>query len=88
MGALINHTKRRITPRWAYISKTFAYTTFKAVWDSHLKQLKPFFFCWDATNNIADSYYVTLSPDTVFSAPLITSGWAESLQLTMEGAIE
>ena len=88
LGALINHTRRRISARWSWLTKTFVYTTFKAVWDAHLKDLKPFFFCWDISGNIADAYYVTLSPETVLNAPLTTNSIVEGISLTMEGQIE
>ena len=75
----INAEFKMLTPAWIE-------SDFRAVWDDHISQIKPFFFCWDLTNHATDVFFVCVPAEFTLSMPF--DPYRRSLSLNMEGIKE
>lgn len=72
-----------IRPTW-----TWMFNTFKPVWDSHISQLKPFFWAWDYDDYPNDVYLVVWKKSSKYKTPLSILTELDTFTFDMEGIVE
>lgn len=86
IGAVLQNIGIETSISFRQLTTTWVENTFRAVWDSHLSQLKPFFFSWDITNHATEIYFFNIPSDFTLSMPF--DPYRRYLSLTMEGIKE
>lgn len=85
IGATLENVGIEIKADFKQLTSTFV-TAFRAAWDAHLSQLKPFFWVWDSVNHPTEVYFLVIPEKFKLSMPF--DPYRRSLSLTMEGIKE
>ena len=86
LGSTIRYIKHTISVSFQNLTDTFIRDTFKPVWDTHMSQLKPFFWAWDIESYDEDIFYVSI-PDS-FSLNMPYNPVRRNINLQFEGIKE
>ena len=86
LGSAVLHNPIAITASWARLTPSWVDSTFRPVWNSHIKRLKPFFWAWDPGDHSSEVYFVKVPDKYTLSMPY--DPVRRSLALRMQGVSE
>jgi len=84
LGSIIRFNPIEINHSFSNLSKTFVQNSFLPFWN-YAKQLKPFFYAVDLSNNLHDVFYVRLKQESILEMPQSNLNYIDSINLQMIG---
>jgi len=86
LGSVVDFQVISISAKWGRLSDDWFRTTFKPAWDSHISQLKPFFWAFESGTHPYDVFFVKVPDNFSLKAPYDSD--KRTLTLQMEGIKE
>lgn len=88
LGTVVRYKPRKISARFANLSRPFVFDTFVPFWDGHASDKKPFFYAWDLDAFPEHVMFVRVPDNYEFETPLTTGALVDAITLDMEGVKE
>lgn len=88
LGSVIHYKRLDLYARFSNFSRSWVEGTFKAFWDNHASDMKPFFYAWDLTNYADYVFFVGVKDGAKYAAPVSILSRIDEIELEMTGVKE
>jgi hypothetical protein len=88
LGVVVRFKPVEVNARFSVLSRTWALSTYKAFWDTHASDLKPFFYVWDIDLYPDLVLYLAVKRDAAYQTPVSVLEYVDYIELDMEGIKE
>ncbi|MBT9169442.1 MAG: hypothetical protein DDT19_02802 [Syntrophomonadaceae bacterium] len=88
LGSVIRFKPIEITARFSNLPREWVMNYFIFFWNSHISNLRPFFWAWNIGVYPDMIFYVTVDKTASFETPMSVLPFIDSIELNMRGIME